>query len=363
MNNSTSTSAVPIYESTPLIYFPHEVAYQISVAIYIHVGCMAVLIWDIIDNLKGDYRLLFHHRIQMPTIIYFISRTTLLAYMITRTILLTVPIKDCGRMYDAINALLVVFVAATTAMFYLRVCAVYLMHKGIVVFYGILWLAVLAMLLTLPETFTAVHIATTGYCIESMKGPFLGPTTIILMVNDALVYGAIAYKIFSMFAETTPDAKFSIVTFGRSLPVISKALLKDSQLYFMVVIVTNPFLVACVYVFDAPLDVMFLVCHLVLVNILSCRVYRNLKMGLASDIAAPKSSPPSSGGTVIFLKGESTTDRKPSVSSRMSHARDPSQGTGEAASTTYDGSSMYAEEPGVPSQFVDLEKAQIPRAI
>lgn len=136
-------------------------------------------------------------------------------------------------MYDALNALLVVFVAATTAMFYLRVCAVYCMNKFIIIFYGLLWLAVLGMLLTLPETFTAVHIAKTGYCGESIKGPFLGPTTVILMVNDAVVYGGIAHKLFRMYAETTPNAKFSFLTFGRTLPIFSKALLKDSQLYFM----------------------------------------------------------------------------------------------------------------------------------
>ncbi len=64
-------------------------------------------------------------------------------------------------------------------MFYLRVCAVYNRDKYIIVGYGILWLSVVGMLLTLPFTFTAVHIATTQYCGESMHGDLLGPTTII----------------------------------------------------------------------------------------------------------------------------------------------------------------------------------------
>lgn len=138
-------------------------------------------------------------------------------------------------MYDGINALLVVFVSATTAMFYLRVCAVYGMRRLIVVFYGLLWLSVVGMLLTLPQTFTAVHIATTQYCGESMHGSLLGPTTVILMANDTLVYAAIAFKILTMFASDAPSRTrlTTLVTFGKSLPIVSRALLKDSQLYFM----------------------------------------------------------------------------------------------------------------------------------
>ncbi len=39
-NNATLTT--PVFESTPLIFFPPELAYQISVTTYIHIGCLAV---------------------------------------------------------------------------------------------------------------------------------------------------------------------------------------------------------------------------------------------------------------------------------------------------------------------------------
>lgn len=52
---------------------------------------------------------------------------------------------------------------------------------------------------------------------------------------------------------------------------------------------TNTALVACVYAFphDPPFRVMFIVCHIVLVHILANRVYRNIKLGLMSDIVTP----------------------------------------------------------------------------
>lgn len=132
---------------------------------------------------------------------------------------------------------------------------------------------------------------------------------------------------------------------------------------YRVVLVTNPFLVACVYVFEAPLSVMFLVCHLVLVNILSCRVYRNMKLGTTADIAVPKNALPSSGnGMAVFLSAESTIsrDRKPSVSS--GRATTEFHGIKEATRTTYEASSIYANETEAMSSFTDMEKAQIPRA-
>ena len=41
-DNATPPGMVPVFQSTPLIYFPPELAYQINVATYIHIGCLAV---------------------------------------------------------------------------------------------------------------------------------------------------------------------------------------------------------------------------------------------------------------------------------------------------------------------------------
>ena len=208
-------------------------------------------------------------------------------------------------MYDAINALLVIFVSATTALFYLRVCAVYRMSKIIIVVYGMLWLSVVGMLLTIPFTFTAAHIATTQYCAESVHGHLLGPTTIIIVVNHAMIYAAITYRIFSMLPapQMAPNSRFCLRS-GRLFPTsrvfcsetanstscewsVRSPLLILLTFYDRVVIVTNPFIVACVYVFKPPVSIMFLVCHLLFVNILSNRVYRNIKTELVPDVAMP----------------------------------------------------------------------------
>ena len=34
-----------------------------------------ILVWDIVNNIKGDYHLLSRHRLGLPTLIYFLSRS------------------------------------------------------------------------------------------------------------------------------------------------------------------------------------------------------------------------------------------------------------------------------------------------
>lgn len=146
------------------------------------------------------------------------------------------PISNCSRTYDVINALLIVFAFATTLMFYIRVCAVYSMHRGVVVIYGTMWLGVVGMLGTIPRTFTAAPIAGTEYCGELVQGHLLGPIWIVFNVNNILVYAAIAYRIFGMFVmdDNPSGSALSILfTFGTALPIVSQALLKGSQLYFV----------------------------------------------------------------------------------------------------------------------------------
>jgi len=77
---------------TPLAFLPPDIAFQITIASYILVGTLGVsstllgisqynlihlnqvLVWDILNNIGGDFKLLFKHRISLPTIAYFLSR-------------------------------------------------------------------------------------------------------------------------------------------------------------------------------------------------------------------------------------------------------------------------------------------------
>lgn len=151
-----------------------------------------------------------------------------------------IPIADCSKLENVINSFLIIYVASTTGLFYLRVCAVYNMQRAVVISFGASWLAAIAMILTFSKTFSAVHIENTQFCVEQVHGRFLGPTSFVLVANDVFIYCAIAFRIYTMFlnSHTPIRQRFDILAFGTSLPALSRALMQDSQLYFLYVIIT-----------------------------------------------------------------------------------------------------------------------------
>ncbi|KIM43531.1 hypothetical protein M413DRAFT_25884 [Hebeloma cylindrosporum] len=137
------------------------------------------------------------------------------------------------------------------------------------------------MSLTFIKTFTAVHIGPTQYCMETIEGGFLGPTIIVLLVNDALIYLAVAYKVYTTFRDNSDVFRshdLTLLISSPALSILSKVLLLNSQRYCLMVVFSKAFLVLAVLDFDGPACTMFIICHLVLVNILSSRVYRDIRM-------------------------------------------------------------------------------------
>lgn len=77
----------------PFVFMSPELAWNMSVVRYVCVGTTGVssllggyyvvlsrdgwifqaFVWEILNNMIGNYRLLFHHRIRLPTVAYFIS--------------------------------------------------------------------------------------------------------------------------------------------------------------------------------------------------------------------------------------------------------------------------------------------------
>ena len=133
---------------------------------------------------------------------------------------------------------------------------------------------------------------------------------------------------------------------------------------------TNPFIVACVYVFAAPISVMFLVCHLVLVNVLSCRVYRNMRMGGVPDVAMPPvihlpggalsgSRNAGSGHRYVFSRygGTDSAGSDPTIFPAV-----PATKVGMQTAFS-DDSSEYSEDLKRKGSLVDAEKAQAQRIL
>ncbi|PPQ72826.1 hypothetical protein CVT26_003335 [Gymnopilus dilepis] len=274
--------------SSPLLYLPPHLARQVNILIYVHIGTTAVLIWDFLDNLRSDWKLAFSSKFGLPSFLYFLSRACILVFALGRAALITSPIGDCARVERVINVFPIVFVITNTLLFYIRVLAIYNRNPFIIAFFGFTWLAGAGMSTTYYLAIGAQNIGPTDYCIETLQDPhhLLGGTAIVFLMNDVLLYTAIIWRIYFMFldyAGITVKQKFRTLLFGKSLPILSKVILLDSQMYFLVIILTKATLVVGMFRFQTPFNVMFVICHLVLVNILACRVFRSLKMGINEE--------------------------------------------------------------------------------
>lgn len=102
-------------------------------------------------------------------------------------------------------------------------------------FFALTWLSVVSMSPTLFKTFGAEKITPTEYCHETVQGVFAVPTILVLFINDTLIYVAIAYRIYNIFVTYEFEAdwrrKCVIFLFGASIPIGSKIVLLESQLY------------------------------------------------------------------------------------------------------------------------------------
>ncbi|KAF7336016.1 hypothetical protein MSAN_02315300 [Mycena sanguinolenta] len=68
---------------TPLAFLPPALASQLEVSRYLIAATLGAYVWDIGLNLGNDYALLFKHKVRFSTIVYFLSRASTLAFILT----------------------------------------------------------------------------------------------------------------------------------------------------------------------------------------------------------------------------------------------------------------------------------------
>ena len=76
------------------------------------------------------------------------------------------------------------------------------MQKPVVGFFGIFWLATVAMAGTYSKTFSAENISTTDYCLERPAGNLLGPALAVQLANELFLYLAVAYKVYTLLVAS-----------------------------------------------------------------------------------------------------------------------------------------------------------------
>ncbi|KDR72732.1 hypothetical protein GALMADRAFT_228998 [Galerina marginata CBS 339.88] len=267
---------------SPMSFLPPDLAFQVTISIYIFVGALAVMVWDILNNLKSDYLLLTKYRISWPTIAYFISRLASFGFILTGTLFETAPIGNCAVIEKATDWLFTIAVAGTSLLFFFRLRAIFDRNKYVVGFFGFMWLAVVAGCLTSTSGITAAYIGPTQYCVNVSVADYVKAAAIIPLVNDTLVFFAITWRLRrNSYADCDPNLGIKALLFGDYLPSFTRALLQDGQVYYLTTVISGLLTLIMQFIPSVPAayQTMFVAPNAVLMNVMACRVFRNTKFG------------------------------------------------------------------------------------
>ncbi|KAF8154870.1 hypothetical protein B0H34DRAFT_853081 [Crassisporium funariophilum] len=272
--------------------------FDTSFATYIQIGALSVMVWDTLQNLGNDYCLLFQHEVKFPTMVYTLSRITTLAYVVGKVVMLSDPIENCTTYEEAIIGILIVSVSSTMFLSYLRVCAVWDWDRRIVGIFGASWISVVAGNLTCIVSVKGVVVRVEGapYCVDQIVGKYLAASFLSAMINHGAVLVALTYKLcksnLAYSREVTVRDGLRMAVLGQSLPAFSKALLQESQICYIIAMISG---VACAVWFycwpsepNSPLRLTLATPAITLTNIMLCRVFRNTKLGLNRSYGLPR---------------------------------------------------------------------------
>ncbi|KAJ8495114.1 hypothetical protein ONZ45_g13000 [Pleurotus djamor] len=271
--------------NTPLAFLSPDLANQFEVSRYLYAITLGAYIWDCAVNLKNDYRLLFKMSIRFPTIVYYISRISTLAYIITSFVFQVGSVPNCQALQIALGVCNVFSQTFTSLLFLLRVLAVWNRNKYMKVMYTLLWLTVIACSITVPVGISGAHIGPTQHCINTRAEEYTESTGIIGLINDSLVFFGIAYRIMTYSViEDNLGARTKTFFGGGSLSNLSRALLQGGQTYYLVAMMGNVILFILFKLPSLPpvYKVMCTIPVLAIVNAMACLVFRQIKFGLVS---------------------------------------------------------------------------------
>ena len=136
--------------------------------------------------------------------------------------------------------LVVLFVSAaltlTSLLFFFRVRAVFERSNWVVAFFATSWLAILggclAFIIYIFENPMTGN--TQAVCVHENITPYVAATTITPLINDTLIFLAISWRLLlNSYCSYTIRSGIRPFILGDHLPVLSKALFRDGQAYYL----------------------------------------------------------------------------------------------------------------------------------
>ncbi|KAF7986414.1 hypothetical protein HWV62_31145 [Athelia sp. TMB] len=292
-------------------------ARQEQVLSYVLLTCLTICVWNWILAASDEWRM-FHIKSRQPRLSFFLNavymlvRISVLGWCITNFLLSSFgpqlaefadgPAIELAPWPKAVALPSIVFECLTlptaSFLFYVRLSAIYLHDKKAMSFFAVLWGSVLAyFIFDGVESYKQYH---TFHII--IPGRIHAWDYIINLIYDTLVYLSVSWQLagFSV-GEHSRKQRILAFTTGKGLLGLSKALLRNGQLYYLCAVflyfiqpVPPDFLpstnimfgvatIICLYsdqVTALAYKSILAPLHVCFASILACQVYRELKLGM-----------------------------------------------------------------------------------
>ncbi|KAF9524727.1 hypothetical protein CPB83DRAFT_860789 [Crepidotus variabilis] len=271
--------------STPMAFLEPKTAVTSTIYAYIVVGCLSIMLWDILQYFPEDYQVVLKPNCKCKTTVFVIARLSAFAFLLESALVDTAPIGHC-RVVNTLGCVLFLLNRSSVSLlFYFRVVAVWNRNRYIVGFFTITWLLVVAGSVLAIFATRGDHIGPTQYCLVVVTQDFLFLAAVAESVNDMLVCAAITYKL----AED--GQHLGVLRGGRSLFIwrrvsfgrLSERFMQDTQLYLLITFcIKIPEIIAFFVLRQKVGSVISIVLAFpdtVVVNVMASKVFRNMKLG------------------------------------------------------------------------------------
>ncbi|KAJ7512863.1 hypothetical protein B0H11DRAFT_2213417 [Mycena galericulata] len=279
---------------TPLAFLPRDVGLQYQAGGYISLAVFSAFIWDILSTIPDDVKMIRVSKFGLPIFAYFFSRTITLAYLALSTIYQVAPLANCRHFQIASGTLYGISVPATASLFILRIVAVFHGNRVVVNSFLFAWFLTLGCSIIVPFFIGTKNIGPTRHCINTDVGHIAGVGTIVNTLTNLLVFIALSWK---LTMNGTAASRSQSFIRGTSLPVMSKLLLQSGQLFYLTTVSFNilTLVMGIAPSINPTFHGIFPMPNIALENVMACRVFRNLRLGLlrpdsGSDFKTGKSS-------------------------------------------------------------------------
>ncbi|KAJ7079900.1 hypothetical protein C8R44DRAFT_653930 [Mycena epipterygia] len=294
-----------VLSDQPLSLLPAEVAKVVEVSRYVATGSSAVFIWDVLNNLKDEYHLVSQNPVRWPFVAYFTSRILCLVYVLGFTVFITYPVGGCERLALILTWLYPAAIPATSLLFLSRVRAIYGKTRMVTVIFGLLWIVEFAACMVVPFGTAGANIGSTPYCMISRISPHDAASTITPTIFDTAVFVAISYRLMGHSTKESAhhswmDKSRAFLT-GAYLPSLSRSILVQGQIYYMITAISNIATSVMLYThLSTGYRGLLGLPNITLTSVLACRVYRSMRLKLEepSEIIMPSNLRGNINGTL-----------------------------------------------------------------